>query len=695
MDIKRTATTAAAGLAAIAGLIPGFAQPAAAETVSPPYPKVTTYSAHDVLHGTGVVIHSGYSDTSYQDGRRTVDLVDGLGVSHVRDAVMLGRPDSYAVLKSLAARGIRSNLLLGGPAYAGDTRFSTAYLDALRGPLAGTYESVEQPNEYDCKPDASWLTTLKGYSANLVRGMDAAADLAGVPVLGPSFCRPESVRSYGALPAGVDVANLHSYPQGKAPELAIEGVADRTRTDTARSSLVVTESGYHNATGQATRPGVTEAAAADYLPRLLLNNKLNGVKRTYVYELMDEKVNVARNDPEQHFGLVRVDGTPKPAYHAVRNLLWGIAGGDPKQVRPSVAEPLTARITGGGPLLRSLAVARPDGGHVVALWLADARHAAGQGSPTVEVDVALPSPRQVSTLAVSAGNRRIDLGTRSRVTVGVTGQVTLLQLLPAPVVDAVLAPPTLSLVPRAEQLSADGATLDRALDPGLGGWTGTPAADGSVPSGVRVGATVTARDQVLRVSVPGKPTRWTVEVYAKASASSADTAPFLQVDGAPGAQLRTYKVSAPAPVSNFQFSAFGLGAGTSWGQEIHGQGAVGRWHHLAMVNDGSVLRFYVDGLLAGQAPSRTYAMTTIRVGSPGSGFRGSLADLTVFPTALPAATVLAHATSDDRLSLASTASPTAPATAEAAGPTVPSGPAARATTTSRRAPWVRYLPVAP
>jgi hypothetical protein len=44
-----------------------------------------------------------------------------------------------------------------------------------------------------------------------------------------------------------------------------------------------------------------------------------GIVRTFVYELMDEGTDLG--DVQQHFGLVRFDGSKKPAYKALRNLI--------------------------------------------------------------------------------------------------------------------------------------------------------------------------------------------------------------------------------------------------------------------------------------------------------------------------------------------------------------------------------------
>jgi hypothetical protein len=84
--------------------------------------------------------------------------------------------------------------------------------------------------------------------------------------------------------------------------------------------LVATETGYHTATAwTGEHPAVSEQAMARYVPRLFLEYFDAGISRTYLYELIDE--GTSNVDREQKFGLLRADGTEKPAYGALRNLI--------------------------------------------------------------------------------------------------------------------------------------------------------------------------------------------------------------------------------------------------------------------------------------------------------------------------------------------------------------------------------------
>jgi hypothetical protein len=86
--------------------------------------------------------------------------------------------------------------------------------------------------------------------------------------------------------------------------------------------VVITESGYHNALNDHNdQPAVSEAAAAKYIPRLFLENFTRDIARTYLYEFLDEKADPELKDNQLHWGLVRADGSEKPAFTALKNLI--------------------------------------------------------------------------------------------------------------------------------------------------------------------------------------------------------------------------------------------------------------------------------------------------------------------------------------------------------------------------------------
>jgi hypothetical protein len=80
--------------------------------------------------------------------------------------------------------------------------------------------------------------------------------------------------------------------------------------------MAATEAGYPTH-----RKGVSELVQARYIPRLCCEYFRLGIKRTYIYELIDEFHDENKENPESHYGLIRRDLTPRPAYTALKSLL--------------------------------------------------------------------------------------------------------------------------------------------------------------------------------------------------------------------------------------------------------------------------------------------------------------------------------------------------------------------------------------
>jgi hypothetical protein len=77
-----------------------------------------------------------------------------------------------------------------------------------------------------------------------------------------------------------------------------------------------TETGYHNAISN--ELGISDGAAGKYIPRLLLGNFKRNIVRTYLYELVNQSSDP--NDDQSNFGLLRFDGSPKPAFTTIKNM---------------------------------------------------------------------------------------------------------------------------------------------------------------------------------------------------------------------------------------------------------------------------------------------------------------------------------------------------------------------------------------
>jgi hypothetical protein len=107
--------------------------------------------------------------------------------------------------------------------------------------------------------------------------------------------------------------------------------------------------------------GIPEAIEAKYIPRVVFEQILNGIGRTYIYELIDE---VQTSPTEQSFGLARNDGSAKPAFLAMQKLLHMV--GDPGAA-PALKD-LPFSLTG-STNVHHILLQKRDGSYLLAFWL--------------------------------------------------------------------------------------------------------------------------------------------------------------------------------------------------------------------------------------------------------------------------------------------------------------------------------------
>jgi hypothetical protein len=259
------------------------------------------------------------------------DRLVELGVKHVRDAsypdgVRLG--DVVPRFNELARLGVRGNLLSGDPLGRWGTGSISEHLAWVRKNVAGFTESLEGPNEYDyVSSDPDWAVNLRAYQCEWARQIRSDGVLSAKTVIGPSFTRSDSTSKLGDLTACLDRGNMHPYPGGLSPDRTnwgdLSASLGNAQPTSGSKPVWATETGYHNAvncSGCGHNP-TSEKAAGVYLPRLFMENFRRGIPRTYSYELIDEWPDPEKDEPEKNFGLVRNDGSRKPAFVALRNLL--------------------------------------------------------------------------------------------------------------------------------------------------------------------------------------------------------------------------------------------------------------------------------------------------------------------------------------------------------------------------------------
>ncbi|MBW4578140.1 MAG: hypothetical protein KME42_01020 [Tildeniella nuda ZEHNDER 1965/U140] len=292
-------------------------------------------SANSFVDSIGINTHIRYYDTAYGNYPFIKQTLLDLGVRHIRDGG--SDPTWIQRINELGSLGIKSTLVLDpnigiGPDASYDTKppgYTVANFVKL---VSAGVEAVEILNEFDLfynlfsysrngQPVTGngWISYLRDFTRDVYIALKSDPATASIPIIGPSFVYSTSSSAIGDLSQWVDYGSFHPYNNPKNPgdgslakDYALRSQAFGTKP------LIATEVGYSTGSAASDRP-VTEAVQGKYIPRLFLESFNQGVPRTFSYELIDQKADP--NNSENNYGLIRSDGTPKPAYTALKNLI--------------------------------------------------------------------------------------------------------------------------------------------------------------------------------------------------------------------------------------------------------------------------------------------------------------------------------------------------------------------------------------
>lgn len=291
------------------------------------------------IDSIGINVHTGdnRSTSGYANFSLVKEKLAALGVRHARDGAVLSTDEDnrwrYGMYRELERDlGVKFDLIV-------DPRYNTSLqsLDKQKiakiAELAGpSLEAFEALNEYDHSGDSDWVNRVRSYQRSLYESVKGNPSTANVPVIGPSVADARTSEKVGDLSGYMDYGNMHSYAGGRHPLYSSNPYDSRPDLDTwyvhyakmisGAKPLMATEAGYHNALGanNPSHKATTERAAGRYTPRMFLEYFNRGIPRTYAYELMDSS-DPNREDPERNFGLLHEDGTEKPSFTALKNLI--------------------------------------------------------------------------------------------------------------------------------------------------------------------------------------------------------------------------------------------------------------------------------------------------------------------------------------------------------------------------------------
>ena len=398
-------------------------------------------SAAAFVDSVGVNTHLGYDDQPYGKAWPMIyDRLVELGVKHIRDRTYRDGTrlaDVAPRMRQLQTRGIRGNLLSGDPLGRYDSGTIEQHLAWVRKNVPGFVESLEGPNEYD-RPydDPNWQSTLRAYQCEWAQKVRADPVLAGKRVIGPS---PGGVGfdSLGDLSACLDAGNLHPYPGQWSPDTSNAGDLSvhlaAARKVSGPRPIWITESGYHNALRcTCGHDPVSEAAAGVYVPRMFMEYFRRGIARTYAYELIDGQPDPERTDPERNFGLLRNDGTRKPAFTTTRNLLTILRDDGTASGRLSFNLRCEAGCTAP---LRHLLLRKTTGDYYLAVWpessVWDGSSRSDRINKSQRVQLSLPAPHTLEVFDPARSSDAISKTTASSRRLTLSDGMLLVKISPA------------------------------------------------------------------------------------------------------------------------------------------------------------------------------------------------------------------------------------------------------------------------
>jgi hypothetical protein len=396
---------------------------------APLWTEFAATPADRIVDTIGVATHFHYFDTAY-GSHDVARLLARLGVRQIRDDVNDRSMSFYREFVDQAGPGAGVSYIIDV-----DNELSTAQqirMIAARAP--GTASQIESDNEPNCD---GWrdgaVAALHRRAVEMRELMDSLDPLRDVPLATPSFCRNTRADYTAYGDDGVSSRfNLHPYPDGEVPGPRIAAQLIAAHAADPDSVVTVTESGYHNAVnkdGPGQRP-TSELAESAYLPQMYLEYAAAGVVLTHAYELLDQRNNRDRSNPELNFGLFRSDGTIKPSGASLAALISTLTD----RAGPAPDRTVSLEVSGGDAALRVQVYTRSDGSIDIAMWsvrpIWDPDRRIDLDNPDLPVTVRLPTPRSGSYVRIDGNETpsRVELPDSDTFTVPVSAHPTILRV---------------------------------------------------------------------------------------------------------------------------------------------------------------------------------------------------------------------------------------------------------------------------
>jgi hypothetical protein len=299
----------------------------------------------------GIVTHPHWGGTIWSSSDWESLFLE-TGVMHTRGKVGRGTGGKAAVadLQKLFARGVKICATVTDQSNGLNRIGTKTNLDFLANYVgAQNLSGIESANEYSnpsTRP-ADWAAQLRSYHQWLYDTVRSMPAFNNVPVIAPSIWGRLTwdYAALGNLEPKTDRGCMHYYSAGRRPSIAgspssrnsLGGATFYRMADAIREArvlaptkgLYITEYGHPINGPNSPLSGyiITEAAAAKYLCRGLLDGFSNGVEKMCIYSLIDD---VKRS---KYHGLLDGSLRRRLTFHAVKNLM-GLFADSPTTFSP-------------------------------------------------------------------------------------------------------------------------------------------------------------------------------------------------------------------------------------------------------------------------------------------------------------------------------------------------------------------------
>ncbi|WP_276485991.1 T9SS type A sorting domain-containing protein [Paraflavitalea pollutisoli] len=397
--LRRTRRAAAGRITCLFLLLSGIAANTRAQIT------ITPKSAYSYTDGVGVNTHLRYTHLNYYTAFESIiyPKLKQLGIKHIRDNFphpsFLGSVSASLMrqryLKLHDSCGIKYDYLLDSRRVIDTLRFlnDAAYLELFdtNPELVRTIQHFEGFNEPDRTIavwfPADWITLTRTIQQTLWTRTHSTPALSAVSIInaspthfGPAPSMPDSLATPTPhISSWFDYANLHPYDVTGPANRIFPGARydqDQPYYDTLAKGKpwITTEFGFPTARGFNNPAACTfglnsfhyssELAAGKYYSVAFMELFKRGAARAYAYEFIDQHT-ADQGDVEKNFGLLRTDGSEKPAYTAIKNTL-AILKDTSLVFSPT---PLALTITGDTAGVRYSLYQKNNGRYYLALWL--------------------------------------------------------------------------------------------------------------------------------------------------------------------------------------------------------------------------------------------------------------------------------------------------------------------------------------